>query len=268
MTSIRVTRRVRILAASLAMLLAAPYVTAGAYAATADPARTDLCVLDFNDVSRSAQTGLGATAAARFADRLANREEWSVTDDARVRSEVKSQTLAAPFGRAARAPPADVRLMVLVEDAGTGELLQSAISEGTSAPAAGASATRETLLNEALTNAATSFASYLASNSSTGTPPVACGTVAAGQGAGVETRPPTAGTATVTRAQAQQILANVSAPDPIVVDVPGGGLDGTVRTEKRPLISNRIVKLLVGGAMVMGLLYLAGAGGIGATRPF
>jgi hypothetical protein len=165
-------------------------------------------------------------------------------------------------------PRAYVRLMVLVEDAGTGELLQSAISEGTSAPAAGASATRETLLNEALTNAATSFASYLASNSSTGTPPVACGTVAAGQGAGVETRPPTAGTATVTRAQAQQILANVSAPDPIVVDVPGGGLDGTVRTEKRPLISNRIVKLLVGGAMVMGLLYLAGAGGIGATRPF
>jgi hypothetical protein len=71
----------------------------------------------------------------------------------------------------------------------------------------------------------------------------------------------------VTDQEARQLFASVSSPSPVVIDIPNTGLesDGTTR---RPWFTTRALRLLVGGILLAGLLYLGGAGGIGSTRPF
>ena len=270
--------------------------------ATSTPAATDsgaapkaLCVLDFNDLSRAGGEGLGGVAAGRFADQLGEMKRWSVLPSARVRERVAKLELALPLDRPARlrlatdsgseqvvygtitaariqekpSRQAYVRMMVLVEDAKTGELLQGAISEGTSGLNQPATIGREQLFSEALTNAAASFARYLAEPKV----PEICGPPQPNdrsiqEDAPAPQREPSAtATRIVTDQEARQVFARVSSPDPVVIDIPRTGLEegGSVR---RPLLANRTLKLLVGGLLFAGLLYLGGGGGIGSTRPF
>jgi hypothetical protein len=303
----------RVVACSLSLLLLVPYASLPASAAPgnnapATPAPASalpdntgkaLCVLDFSDLSRSGGEGLGRMAAGRFSSQLEEMQRWTVLPDARLRERVTKLSLAMPLDRAARvrlaadagsdqviygtittarlqekpAGQAYVRMMVLIEDAKTGELLQGAISEGTSALNQPTTVTREQLFTEAMGNAAASFARYLAEPKAP-VAPEAPATPAAAVDRSVQAdapAPPREPIATATRIvtdkEAQQVFASVGTPTPVVIDIPNTGLEagGTVR---RPLISNRTLKLLVGGLLFAGLLYIGGGGGIGSTRPF
>jgi hypothetical protein len=302
---------VRAVSITLALLVLAPYVAVPAGAAVMNqepaaappgaPAPTSiktLCVPDFSDLSRSGGEGLGRIAAGRFSDQLAEMQHWSVLPDSGLRERAAKLKLALPLDRAARmrlaadagseqvvygtittariqekpAHQAYVRMMVLVEDARTGALLQSAVSEGTSALNPPATASRDQLYAEALTNAAASFARYLAEPPAPelmGPPHL----TEAPDRSIQEDRPapqrePSAtATRVVTDQEAKKVFADITSPAPVVIDIPRTGLEegGSVR---RPLLSNRTLKLLVGGILFAGLLYLGGGGGIGSTRPF
>lgn len=294
---------------SLTLLLLAPHAVMPARAAAgpelvspapdvsnaATPAKA-LCILDFSDLSRSADHNLGRVAASRFSSQLTEMQRWAVIPDAQLRERVGKLRLTMPLDRTARlrvaadsgadqvvygtlttarlqekpARQAYVRVMVLVEDAKTGELLQSAISEGTSGVNPAETMSKDALFAEAMTNAAASFARYLA-EPKTPAPaalpaPVTDRTVQEDTPAPLR-EPSATATRIVTEKEAQQAFASVSSPDPVVIDIPNTGLEanGVVR---RPLLSNRTLKLLVGGILFAGLLYLGGGGGIGSTRPF
>lgn len=304
---------VRAVAYSLSLLLLVPYIALPASAAPANnvpatpvpaaalPDNTGkaLCVLDFSDLSRSGGEGLGRVAANRFSSQLEKLQRWTVLPDAKLRERVAKLSLAMPLDRAARvrlaadagsdqviygtittarlqekpARQAYVRMTVLIEDAKTGELLQGAVSEGTSAPNQPASVQREQLFAEAMGNAAASFARYLAEPKTPvapESPATPTGTVDRSVQADApapQREPVATPTRIVTDKEAQQVFASVGTPNPVVIDIPNTGLEasGTVR---RPLISNRTLKLLVGGLLFAGLLYIGGGGGIGSTRPF
>lgn len=305
-------RSVRVVSCMLALAVLTPYLAAPAYAAagagaaTASPtvsgseaAAKSLCVVDFNELVGPGGVGLGRIAADRFASQLGEMHDWSVVPDARLQEGVARLKLALPLDRTDRvrlaaaagsdqvvygtitaariqekpARQAYVRMMVLVEDARTGELLQGAISEGTSGLNGAATSAPNQLYSEAITNAAASFARYLAEPKApelVGPPAPANlpvdrsiqedAPVAQGEPAATATR-------IVTDKGAKQLFASVSSPDPVVIDIPNTGLEpsGSVH---RPLLSNRTLKLLVGGILFAGLLYLGGGGGIGSTRPF
>jgi hypothetical protein len=303
---------VRTVSLTLALAVLTPYLALPVCAAAveqggvASPAAADseavgksLCVVDFSDLSSPGGAGLGRVAAGQFSSQLGEMHRWTVAPDAHLREGVARLKLALPLDRPARvrlaadsgseqvvfgtittariqekpARQAYVRMMVLVEDARTGELLQSAISEGTSGPNQAATIPPDQLYAEAITNAAASFARYLAEPK---VPefvgPPAPGDLAVDRSvqedAPLPQREPSAtATRIVTDKEAKQVFASVSSPDPVVIDIPRTGLEesGTVR---RPLLSNRTLKLLVGGILFAGLLYLGGAGGVGSTRPF
>jgi hypothetical protein len=165
-----------------------------------------------------------------------------------------------------------VRMMVLVEDAKSGELLQGAISEGTSGTNPPATASKDQLLSEAMSNAAASFARYLAEPKTPATPNAASEQAATDRSiqedAPIPQQEPTAtATRIVTDKEARQLFANVSTPDPVVIEIPNTGMEAN-GTARRSLFTTRALRLLVGGLHFAGLLYLGGAGGIGSTRPF
>ena len=95
MNYLRSPRRARTLSVSLALLLLTPYGAVGARAATPEPERSGLCVLDFNDVSRGGQLGLGRAAASRFSEQLSAGGVGTVAADQRVLEEVRAQKLQA-----------------------------------------------------------------------------------------------------------------------------------------------------------------------------
>jgi len=305
-------RAVRTTSLTLALAVLTPYLAAPAYAAAElgapaiSPAASDsvvaaksLCVVDFSNLSGPGRAGLGRVAAGQFASQLSEMHLWTVASDSRLQEGVARLKLVMPLDRAARvrlaadsgaeqvvygtittariqekpSRQAYVRMMVLVEDAKSGELLQGAISEGTSGINLPATVGNDQLYSEAVTNAAASFARYLAEPKVPELvgPPAPASLPAdrsIQEDAPAPQREPLASaTRIVTDKEAKQVFASVSSPDPVVIDIPHTGLEasGAVR---RPLLSNRTLKLLVGGILFAGLLYLGGAGGIGSTRPF
>lgn len=302
---------VRAVSLSLSLVLLSPYVTVAAAAAPmATPATPPpspavpksagqtLCVLDFNDLSRAGGEGLGKVAASQFSSELAGRKHWEVVPDAQLRERAAKLELAMPLDRTARvrlaadagsqqvvygtitaariqekpARQAYVRMMVLVEDAKSGELLQGAISEGTSGTSPSATASRDQLFSEAMSNAAASFARYLEEPKTPATPNAVPGAAPTDRSiqedAPAPQQEPTAtATRIVTDKEAHQLFANVSAPDPVVIEIPNTGLESN-GAARRSLFTTRALRLLVGGILFAGLLYLGGAGGFGSTRPF
>jgi len=276
----------------------APYLPAPVAAAEAPVDDAILCVVEFGNVSRAGDADLGAVAAARFTRSLARTDAMRVVE-AGATLEKSSVRLAGAPGRQARAQLAEssgagrvvygtitsasvskgrerratVRMTVLVEEARSGRLLFGAVSEGVSAPAAaGTTMDRSALLSDALTNAAESFSRYFVDPeavSSAAGPRVVCeGDDPRVQQDALQPTRAAQPTALLNPEQQRQRLADIGTPAPVVVDIPGGSLEGRRDPERRMLLSNKTLKMLVGGVLFMGLIYLAGAGGVGATRPF
>jgi hypothetical protein len=276
----------------VAPLLLTPYLAAPARAADAAPAPADaLCVVEFGDLSRTGDAELGSLVAAGFTRSLARTEASKVVAEGDRLRHQKELGLSGAPARQDRAQLADasgagrvvygtitsakvtdgakrqasVRMTVLVEEAETGRLLFGAVSEGVSAPAA-PSDDRKALLAQAVNNAAESFARYLA-DPTAGPRVVSESTDRRVQKDSPPADPVARPAPLVTSDPRQQRLTEVATPDPVVVDIPGG-MEGRRESARRGIFSTKTLKMLVGGALFMGLLYLAGAGGFGATRPF
>jgi hypothetical protein len=277
MSSLRTSPR-RLLALTSAIAVLSGIVLVPAQASQAG----SVCVVEFADLSGTG-SGLGTAAAERFAQSVTGTGTLARSSPAPSRAaraeaagvvgaqRVVYGTITSVKVTEGRDRQAFVRLTVMVEEAVSGRLLLGSHSEGASAPRKGA-VSREELLREAFTNAAESFASYLADPDSVrraSTPKV----VTAAEARIQKDTPPPDGSARPAAllsasAPVRLQLQNVPTPDPVVVDIPGGSLDGRRDTDRRSIISDRTLKMLVGGVMFVGLLYLAGTGGIGATRPF
>jgi hypothetical protein len=293
MTRLRSRNTVGFVAGIAAPLLLAPHFAAPARAADAAAPAGAICVMEFGDLSRTGDAELGALIAAGFTRSLRRSAATSVVAESdRLRHQQALRLSGAP-GRAARAQlaaatgadrvvygtitsakvstgtgrQAAVRLTVLVEDAQSGRLLLGAVSEGASATGAAAPNDRTALLSQAVENAAESFARYLADPAAG--PRVVSETP--DRRVQQDVTPPDPGarsTPLLNAEQRRQRFADIEAPAPVVVDIPGGSMDGRRDPQRRTLLSNKTLKMLVGGALFMGLIYLAGAGGFGATRPF
>lgn len=297
MTNLRSPKVCRLVAGTLSALLLVPSTLARAATANTRFDTGTLCVVEFSDLSRSGARNLGPLAADRFSVSIADAVSPGVVPQAERLRRQRELQISGPLGRSDRAKlavasgagrvvygtitsarvtgtkhqQARVRLTVLVEEARSGKLLYGAVSEGASAPAT--TPDREKLLHEAFANAAESFARYLADpeavRNAEGPRVVAANRDLRIQKDTLAQNESSAQPAPLVNAGAsQQRLESVSVPPPVVVDIPGGTLDGRRDRERRPLISRETWRLLVGGVLVMGLVYLAGAGGFGATRPF
>lgn len=153
--------------------------------APATPARAQrsipsVYVLDFNNKTKVGGALLGRLAASQMSLQLSESQNWDVVPDAQVQRRIQDLNLKPPFDRVNRTdiatgidatavvygvitqarvstgdrPQAFVTMQVMVEDIGTGVLINGAQAEGVSTPRAGNVGDADVLLEEALGKAA------------------------------------------------------------------------------------------------------------------
>jgi hypothetical protein len=169
----------RWLARVLTVTMVAPYLLCPT-PARAQRSTPSVYVLDFNNRTKVGGALLGRVAAAQISLQLSESQNWDVVPDAQVQRRIQDQGLKQPFDRPNRvaiatgvdatavvygsitearvtgapAPQAYVSVQVLVEDVGTGVLINGAIVDGLSTPRMGFTGDADVLLEEALGKAA------------------------------------------------------------------------------------------------------------------
>jgi hypothetical protein len=257
------------------------------------PAPT-LYVLAFHNNTKYQDVDLGHMLSRSFSHSLEKTGGRTVIPDARLHEAVADLKLEAPFDRVARAQIASkveadqvlygnistalitaapkakafIRVMVMVEFVDKGVFkdktaVQALSVEGNSEVHATA-VSNEVLLQEAIDDAASRLSQFAASTR-------AWGATAAGQPYDVASNAPTAGptggavappagVSALPTVTAKSVSDTIQPPPPVVVDAPGIDRDEGTAKRRRQLIATKTLRTLVGGIMLLGLLWLAGTG--------
>jgi hypothetical protein len=257
------------------------------------PAPT-LYVLAFHNNTKYQDVDLGHMLSRSFSHGLEKTGGRTVIPDARLHEAVADLKLEAPFDRIARAQIAGkveadqvlygnistalitaapkakafIRVMVMVEFVDKGVFkdktaVQALSVEGNSEVHATA-VSNEILLQEAIDDAANRLSQFAASTRAWGATAasqpydVASNAPTAGPAAGPGAPPP--GVSALPTVTAKSVSDTVQPPPPVVVDAPGIDRDEGTAKRRRQIIATKTLRTLVGGIMLLGLLWLAGTG--------